>query len=210
MTTSTARARQRLSNADQYVLMTCLSWDAFEKILEARGDASAPRIAYYQGALELMSPSKDHERIKGYIGCLIEVYAEERELEMSPYGSWTLKNKLRKSAKEPDECYIFGADQAKPSPDLAIEVEWTSGGLDRLAIYAGLGIGEVWIWKDDEIQVHVLREGVYKRVRRSAVLPGLELELLVSCLSRPSASQAKQAFRRLLNRPVGSPGKRSR
>lgn len=184
--------------------MTSLSWGAFEKILEARGDVTAPRIAYCQGTLELLSPSKDHERITGYIGRLVEVYAEERDIEMSPYGSWTLKNRARQSAKEPDECYIFGADQDKPAPDLAIEVEWTSGRLDTLAIYAALGIGEVWLWKDDEIQVHVLRAGGYKRARRSAVLPGLDLALLLSCLSRPSASQAKRDFRRALNRPVGS------
>jgi Uma2 family endonuclease len=187
-----------------------LPWDRFEKFLEARGDASSPRIAYYRGTLELMSPSKDHERIKGYIGRLVEVYAEERDIEMSPYGSWTLKRKPRESAKEPDECYIFGPDQDKPIPDLAIEVEWTSSGLATMEIYAALGIREVWIWRDDSIQVHVLRGGAYKHVRRSVVLPGLDLDLLVSCLRRSSATRAKRDYRRALSRPVRSPGKRAR
>jgi hypothetical protein len=42
------------------------------------------RIAFLDGALEIMSPSKDHERIKSYIGRLIEAYALERDIHLSP------------------------------------------------------------------------------------------------------------------------------
>jgi Uma2 family endonuclease len=56
-----------------------------------------------------------------------------------------------------DECYIVGPDQNKEVPDLALEVVWTSGGLDKLEIYRRLGVGEVWIWKDGRITVHALR-----------------------------------------------------
>ena len=40
----------------------------------------------------ILSPSKDHERIKSYIGRLIEAYALERGIDLSPYGAWTLRN----------------------------------------------------------------------------------------------------------------------
>jgi Uma2 family endonuclease len=58
------------------------------------------------------------------------------------YGAWTLKSPPNQSGLEPDECYLVG-DQDKPTPDLAIEVVWTSGGIDKLEIYGRLGIGEV-------------------------------------------------------------------
>ena len=83
-----------------------------------------PRVAYLEGALELTSLSKDHERIKSYIGRLLEAYALERGIDLSPYGAWTLKSPLRESGVEPDECYIVGDDQGKEAPDLAIEVVW--------------------------------------------------------------------------------------
>ncbi len=33
---------------------------------------------------------------------------------------------------------------------------WTSGGINKLKIYRSLGVGEIWIWKDSPIAVHVL------------------------------------------------------
>lgn len=107
-------------------LVTCgVTWQQYELQLALRGDRSAPRIAYLDGALELMRPSKDHERIKSYIGRLVEAYALERGIESSPYGSWTLKRAPKEAGLEPDECYLVG-DQSRDTPDLAIEVVWTS------------------------------------------------------------------------------------
>jgi Uma2 family endonuclease len=54
--------------------------------------------------MELMSPSKDHERIKSFIGRLIETFALERGIELSPYGGWTLKEAPKRAGVEPDEC----------------------------------------------------------------------------------------------------------
>jgi Uma2 family endonuclease len=101
---------------------------------------------------------------------------------------------------EPDECYIVGADQSRERPDLAIEVVWTSGGIDKLEIYARLGVGEVWFWKDGRIEVHVLRGGRYESARRSDLFPGLDVDLLCSFLDRPTALQAVRAFREALRK----------
>ena len=155
-----------------------------------------------------MSPSKDHERIKSCIGCLIEAYALEADLDLSPYGAWTLKSPLRKAGAEPDESYILGSDQSKETPDLVIEVVWTAGGLDKLEIYRCLGIGEVWLWQDGRIQIHVLRRGRYVRTGGSSVLPDLDVDLLASFLTRPTALQAVRAFRQALRSP--SPSRRLR
>ena len=87
-------AGEYVPTADQRIVMHRVSWAEYEHQLELRGEASSPRIAYFEGALELMSPSRDHERIKSSIGCLILTYALERGIELSPYGSWTFKNEL--------------------------------------------------------------------------------------------------------------------
>ena len=85
-------------------------------------------------------PSRDHERIKSFLGCLLEAYALEAGIDLSPSGAWTLKHAPRKAGAEPDECYIVGPDQDKDAPDLVIEVAWTSGGIDKLEIYRRRGV----------------------------------------------------------------------
>jgi Uma2 family endonuclease len=189
---------ERVETADHRIVSYGVPWPHFEAQLALRGDAPVPRMAYLDGALELMSPSKDHERIKSYLGRLVEAYALERDIDLSPYGSWTLKHAPAAAGLEPDECFILGSDQDKPIPDLAIEVVWTSGGIDKLEIYRRLGVGEVWTWKDEGLVVHVLDGDRFEKVERSRLFPGLDLDLLVSLLARPTALQAVRALREVL------------
>jgi Uma2 family endonuclease len=194
-------AGEHVPTADQRIVMCGVPWSHFETQLALRGDRSGPRICYLDGALEIMSPSRDHERIKSYIGCLIEAYALERGIDLSPYGAWTLKNSPREAGAEPDECYIVGSNQAATAPHLAIEVVWTSGGIDKLEIYRRLGIGEVWIWREGRIAVHLLRGERYEPAERSALFPDLDIGQLASFLDRPTALQAVRAFRDALREP---------
>ena len=183
------------SNDDEVVTIHGVSWEDLEHRLTRKGDAPLPRIAYLDGELELVSPSIEHERAKSNIGSLIEMYAVEREIEISSAGSWLLKNARRKAGAEPDECYIVGPYEDRKRPDFAIEVVKTSGGIDKLEIYRRLDVTEVWFWIRGAIEVHVLRDGAWVRAARSTFLPGLDLELLCACLDRPSTTAAIRAFR---------------
>jgi len=189
---------ERVETADQRIVTHGVPWSHFETQLALRGDSPVPRIAYLDGVLELMSPSKDHERIKSYLGRLLEAYALETGTDLSPYGSWTLKHAPAAAGLEPDECYLVGPDQARQVPDLAIEVVWTSGGIEKLEIYRRLGVEEVWTWKGGRIEVHVLDGDHYESVSRSRLFPDLDLDLLVSLLDQPTATQAVRALRETL------------
>jgi Uma2 family endonuclease len=183
---------------DKIVVVRGLSWSDYQRLLEVRGDASVPRYAYLEGELELTTPSRPHESIKSRIGCLVEAWCLERGIDFSPCGSWTLENKPKESGIEPDECYVFG-DLGEPTrPDLAIEVVWTSGGVKKLEIYRRLGVREVWFWRRGRISVHVLDAEGYSEAPGSSVLPGIDLDQLVSFLDRPSASQAIREYRAVL------------
>lgn len=148
--------------ADQRLVKYGVPWSHFEVLLALRGDAPVPRMASLEGALELISPSKEHERLKSYVGLLIATYALERDIMLSPYGAWTLLQGPKQVAAEPDECCIVGRDQSKQVPDLAIQVVWTSGGLDKLELYHRLSVFEVWFWKDGKLTVHVLGQHGYE------------------------------------------------
>jgi Uma2 family endonuclease len=193
-------AGEFVPTADQRLVTYNVPWSHYEAQLALRGDAPVPRVAYLQGAMELMTPSKDHERIKSYIGRLIEAYALERGIDLSPYGGWTVQDAAKEAGAEPDESYLVGPDQSRDRPDLAIEVIWTSGGLGKLDIYRRLRVGEVWFWQSDRLAVHVLHEGGYQQVERSRLFPDLDLDLLCSLLHHPTALQAVRALQDHLRR----------
>ena len=131
---------------DQRVFLR-LEWPQFVQFLEARGDSAANRITYLDGVLEIMSPSPSHEQIKKNLVWLIEAWAIERDVELNGYGSWTIRQRRKKSGVEPDECYVPGPRGSRKFPDIALEVVWTSGGLDKLAVYYRLEVPEVWVWE---------------------------------------------------------------
>ena len=95
------------------------------------------------------------------------------QLVFEGYKSMTLRSAPKLRGIEPDECYAVGA--AKESPDLALEVIWTHGGIDKLDVYRGLGVREVWIWKAEELKAYELRGGAYVEIAQSAVIAGLAL-----------------------------------
>jgi Uma2 family endonuclease len=179
---------------DHIIRLSGVSWEDYERLLAMRGDHSAPRIAYLEGEVEIMSPSQTHEAIKSLIGRLVEVYCLERDIDFSTYGSWTLKAADRSRGAEADECYVFGSAPAD-RPHLSIEVVWTSGRIDKLDIYRKLGVAEVWYWRRGHLQPYVLRGERYLPIDRSEVLPGLDLGLLSRFLDRPTTAQAMRAYR---------------
>jgi Uma2 family endonuclease len=190
---SPARAATAEAGRDQRVFLHNVSWEQYEGLLELRGDDPAPRMTYLEGELELMSPSREHETIKTMLGRLLEAYALARGLRLDGYGSMTMKSRPRARGAEADECYTVGGPKARP--DIAIEVVWTQGGLDKLDVYRGLRVREVWLHRAGRIEVYALRRNAYIRMPRSAVLPDLDLAQL---LRYASASDQTGAVRRYL------------
>jgi Uma2 family endonuclease len=182
---------------DQFLWFDRVSWQDYERLLRMRGDHSAPRITYLKGRVEIMSPSRDHEAIKSWIGGLVEAWCFHHEVVFSSYGSWTLKDGRRKRGVEPDECYVFGHTRVA-RPHLAIEVVWSRGDIDKLEVYRKLGVGEIWIWEDGAIRIHGLRGEEYAPLAESAVLPGIDLVQLVSFLDLPTMYDAIRGYRAAL------------
>lgn len=171
------------------------SWADYQRHIKLRGEASRPRLTFADGVLEIMSPSENHEEIAFVLERLVAVFCEEHDIEYTGAGSWTLKSKQLGKGLEPDACFIFGKRGSRRVPDLAIEVVWTSGSLDKLDIYRALGVREVWVWQRGKVVPHVLRRSGYKPAARSAALPGIDLAELAACVAEPSTSAAVKRFR---------------
>lgn len=186
---------------DHVVQLSGLDWADYERLLAARGEHSAPRLCFDQGELQVMSPGPDHERVKSFLGCWIEVWAEERGVDLTPLGSWTLKDPRLGRGAEPDECYVLGVEP-KDVADLVIEVVWTAGGMNMLPLYAALGVPEVWVWRKGALRVHVREpDGTMLEVGASRVLAGIDRQQLLGFLDHPTATAAQRGYRRALREP---------
>ncbi len=119
---------------DHIVVLRNAAWSDYQRHLELRGERPVPRFAYLEGVLQLMTPSRQHESLKSVIGHLVEVWCLERGIEFRAFGSWTIEDKAVERGVEPDECYVFGNEPDTQRPDLAIEVVWTRGGIDKREI----------------------------------------------------------------------------
>jgi Uma2 family endonuclease len=83
-------------------------------------------------------------------------------------------------------------------PDIALEVIHAVPILDKLSIYAGLGVPEVWLLRRGVFEVHVLAGGQYEQRERSALLPDLDLSLVASMVDEKNQTDAVRRFRRAL------------
>ena len=73
-----------------------ITWEQFKLIQRGFADSRGIRLAYYDGVLEIVSTSVDHELIKTIIGALLELYFLEMEIEFFPMGA-SNSRKSRKS-----------------------------------------------------------------------------------------------------------------
>lgn len=183
---------------DSIVYLHGVSWDDFERLLEIRGEHATPRFTYLDGEVELMSPSRGHESMKSFIGCLVETWCLEHDVTFDVIGAWLLKERAKKAGVEPDECYIFG-DLDRDRPDLAIEVAWSRGfsGIKEGA-YHRLGVRELWVWQKGTIVIRARGTRGYRTVAQSQVLPELDLAELTTFLDRSKTSIAMRDYRAAL------------
>ncbi len=166
----------KTKTTDNCLTIVGVSWSQFEAIEVAFEHVAGVKFAYLDGTLEIMTISPEHEDTKSTIGVLLEAYMREKGIRFYIRGGPTLGRQELGARKEPDESYNLNTKKA--IPDLAIEIVFTSGGINKLELYKRIGVPEVWFWEDGVLAIYYLREE-YEQVNRSELLPELDLDLLV-------------------------------
>lgn len=169
---------------DAAVVLKGIDWQTYEHLRDMPENRKI-RMTYHEGVLELMSPSKRHERLGKLIGRMVEMWALEFKIPLQSCGSTTFRREAMMAGLEPDECYYVANERAvrdredvdlsiDPPPDLAIEVDITSSSIDHLRIYAELGVPEVWRCDGETLEIHVLSgAGQYIEQDHSPTFPQL-------------------------------------
>ncbi len=176
--------------AEQRLLLLGISWEQYEQFLEILEERPGVHLTYLRGALEIMTTSREHERIKKILARLMEAYAGVNKIYLDGHGQQTFRKKAKQRGIEPDECYMVGRE--KRVPDLAIEVVLTSWKVDKLEVYRGLGIHEVWVHRHGALTVHLLEGNRWIAGVKSRALPAIDLALLQR-FALPDAGQTELA-----------------
>jgi len=189
---------------DQIIVLQGRSWSDYQRMLELRSDGKVPRLAYFEGQLEIMVASQARLALTSRISHLLAVWCLHKGVDFAAYGSWTLEDKQLSCGVEPDECYVFGSEPMAHRPHLALEVVWTAGRLRKLEIYQKLGVREVWFWRKGRLLVHDLNTDPRREAVMSGILPGIDLAQLCSYLDRATTSDATRDYRAALQQAEGS------
>ena len=179
------------ASCDHFVLYD-VSWDFYRHFCDEIGERPW-RLNFDGRNLEVMNLSRAHERPKGLLGRLIETLTLELDIPMASGGSLTVRRGDVEQGLEPDECYwIANADNVEgdheldftkdPPPDLVVEVEKSHTILDRIGIYAKLGVPEIWRCDGKSVSVWLLRMANTRKVRRSLSFPFLPVGQLAQFL----------------------------
>ena len=173
-----------LSPPEARVILHNISWSLYEQLLAAHADKSSPRFVYDRGELEITVPSYEHEELNRLIDNCIAIIAMEWNVEYCDAGSTTFKREDLERGFEPDSCfYVQHAAQiagkkrldltVDPPPDLVLEVDITHLSLDKLSIFATVGVPEVWRYDGERIRMLALAGDSYVEREQSLAFPAL-------------------------------------
>jgi Uma2 family endonuclease len=173
------------SISDQSVVLRDVQWETYERLLADHQDSRGPRFNYDCGTLEIMAPSFKDESLKETIARLFEMAAEARGVEYIAAGSTTFRRQDLRKGFEPDACfYVRDLEHLRtkdeinlaidPPPDLVVEIDLTNRAINKLQLFAALGIREVWCFQSGELQIFVWNSGMYSRSSVSSILQGVD------------------------------------
>ena len=178
------------------LLFEALTWREF-KAVEQLLDRPGYRLSFLDGILEIkLMPGEPHETVKKRIAGLLELYLLMAGFDFTPTGSMTLESETGKVKREADESYKLAPDRRLP--DLAIEIVFSSGGINKLEAYKRLKIPELWFWEDGLLEVYHLRgegDGLhYEKISSSEEVQGIDLDLLGRCINMVNHVDAIKTF----------------
>ncbi|HEU5074513.1 MAG TPA: Uma2 family endonuclease [Polyangiaceae bacterium] len=180
------------TEGESRVLLGGVPWSTYV-VLRDTVDSPGLKLTYLEGWLEIMSPSRAHEVSKKQIARLLELFCLERDIPLFGYGSTTFRKEEKQRGLEPAECYCRGAD--REVPDVALEVIVSTPLLDKLEVYRGLGVREVWLFRGETFELVTLRHDQYEPIERSQVFPEVDLPVLARFALLEDQHAALKAFR---------------
>jgi len=202
------------SRYEQRVIFGNRSWQAYEQILAALGDHRLARLTYDKGTLEITMPSEEHEYLRAMFELFIRILVEELDLKIKTMGSTTLNYPNLQRGAEPDNAYyIHHQPQVAgktvylaldPPPDLVIEIDIAHTDIDKLSLYADMGVPEFWRHNGQILRIYLLQNQQYAESEKSLIFPNIPKSRLYEFLeaARLDEVQASKALRNWVRQQI--------
>ncbi|MGI8642479.1 MAG: Uma2 family endonuclease [Pyrinomonadaceae bacterium] len=194
----------------QAVVLHNISWNSYKKITDTLQNETPAHFTFDRGNLEIMVLSLKHENLKKILAMLFERLTEILEIEIFAGGSTTFQREDLERGFEPDECYyIRNAELMRgketvnlefdPPPDLTIEIDIKHSSLNRMNIFAAIGIPEVWHYDDKNLTIYLLKGKNYRESTESLALPKVSSIELVKLIETGKNSTRKEFLLQIAN-----------
>lgn len=173
-------------------------WQEYDALTEELMGDRTVQLTYDSGRLEIMTLSPEQEKPVHLLPYLIMVLAEACNLDYLSYGSSTIRKRKNAKGTEPDDCFYFGdfkrvsgnrtIDRSvDPPPDLAFEMDITSGSIGKFPIYAALEVPELWRHSGQHPTFYRLAEDGYDEITHSDQFPFLTPDIVFAFLQQGEA-----------------------
>src|SRR5688572_7333964 len=95
------------TRGERRIILNNVSRETYEHLLADFENSSAPRFAFDQGTLEIMSPLEEHEEANRALNSLVEALVVEWGMEFRNLGSTTFKREDDRRGFEADSCFYI-------------------------------------------------------------------------------------------------------
>lgn len=152
-------------------------------------------------------PLEIHEFSARLIEKFIWILVAELGMKIKTMGSTTLDREALDRSAEPDNAYyiqnqplVAGRDvdlDQDPPPDLVVEVDITHTDVDKLRLYAAIGVPEFWRYNGEVWRIYRLQDAVYQEVEISPTFADIPQSRLYEFLAaaREDEMAAEQDLR---------------
>jgi Uma2 family endonuclease len=179
--------------ADERVVLPRVSWDTYERLLSDDDERRVPRMTYDRGVLELVTPSMPHDEDADTIARLVQIVTAHLAIPIRSVGSTTFRRRDLDRSFEADASFYIQSEErirgqrevdllVDPPPDLVLEMEMSRSAMDKLPLFADMGIPEVWRCDGKRVTIFVLDQNQYREFHASRAIPALTSEVLTRFL----------------------------
>jgi Uma2 family endonuclease len=99
---------------DKRVVLPCVSWETYERLLADDEERRVPRMTYDQGVLELVTPSMPHDEDARTITRIVDIVAANLGIPIRSVGSTTFRRKDLERGFEPDASFYYSGRGTNP------------------------------------------------------------------------------------------------
>lgn len=162
---------------ERRVMFRHLNWQDYKAIQQALRESRNAHLTYDRGVLEITMPLEIHEFAAELMSRFIDFLVSELGMKIKSMRSTTLEQEDLERSPEPDNAYYIQNQplvagkivdlKTDPPPDLVVEVDITHTNIDKLRLYASMGVPEFWRYNGELWRIYQLEAGEYREVEAS-------------------------------------------